>query len=345
MEIRGIEAYKLEISASVEVNGDVYFIAFNAPALFKKDKMGEIKIVFPFGSNIKNLYTGIIVYQNKVLLIPCHAREFIMYDICTSKLLKKEIPNLMKQKHQDNFFDGAVLYGRYAIVVGGWYAGIAKIDMENFDIEIINNWYEEYQKKRVLDHKTFFNTDICAAKDSIFMLMSNASYVVEYDLLKEKVLFHQLSDSNIFWINICYDGYFFWLRGEDNQCIRWNADTEESMEYGYVDDNKKDTEVGYIRSWYQNEAIYFSNRSKSYILKMNLDKHKKNEILRVDRNEFISKDVINKLCFSPLNKGDVIYESLYFGISIEQYIEYIKQLQLSNQQTHVNKDVKSTWKI
>jgi len=326
MEKRAIEEYKLEISVSVTINEEVYFIAFNAPALLKKNKIGEISIVLPFGINVKNLYTGIIAYKNKILLIPYHAQEFILYDISTGAILKRDIPDLAKQKNQDSFFDGAVLYEKYAVVVGCRYAGIAIIDMESFDIEIVDTWRKEYLLKRVSDYKTFFYTDVCLVKKSVFMLMSNAGYIMEYNLVDKKTVFHRLSDENTIWINICYDGNQFWIRGNDDRFVCWDNKTGNCKDYGYIDTEKKDKEVGYVRSWYQDQTVYFCDRLNSAMMKINLDGCRKCEFLKTERSEIVNRKLISELCLSPLYKGDVIYETPNFCVNIEDYINYIKKL-------------------
>lgn len=161
------------IKASVDVNGEPYFVPGNDTNLYKMDRLkGEPKrvCVLPFA----NVATDVVLHGNDIWCVPLEGLAAAQYNIGSGNV------NCYSGNPEDGrenlcaiLFDGKIfIFPRY------FHHSLYMFDMEKKEFMAEQSWYKEYSKHK-LDGKilTGYRED-----NLLYMTLQHSKRLVQYDL-------------------------------------------------------------------------------------------------------------------------------------------------------------------
>lgn len=138
------------------INDDcIWFFAYNRNYLccfnYKKGEKSFYRVNDSFDDCDRQLYHTILTIDSWLLLVPRVAEDIVLFNKESKEIHRLEIPRHKKISNDrflpdDAKFCSGFTYGRCFFLLGVSFPGILKIDSDNFQIEIIDDWIDEVNK-------------------------------------------------------------------------------------------------------------------------------------------------------------------------------------------------------
>lgn len=214
----------------IQINDSIWFASGNYNALYKynlKEKKLEWINIFRHESLYQGgLFLKMCQYKSNLIFIPQYSKRIYIYNVDRNHLIDIEIPKL-SERLQPPYFCEAVIYEEYLFMMGAMYPGILKVNLENYAIDIIDQWILELGKKVKLDSgDNFLGMEGVMEKNRFFIPCYQSNMVLELHLDTCKFHFHEVGNKDCKYARIIKTENNFVLTTHDrnNLCcvVAWD---------------------------------------------------------------------------------------------------------------------------
>ena len=196
----------------------IFFCGKRINAIFIMDyKCRKIEAINLLGDNQFDffMYSSVVLYKNSLFLIPYMADRCIVVDLCLQ--VKKTIDG-----YPISGIKKTVKYGRFLYMINGQSLFDSWIlDMENYEMipftKFIEVCVEESEKMSVNYHG-----EICIVDDSFYVSSKMKGIILEVNMRTRRLCEHLISQCNLSFSTINFDGKNFWLTGDSLSIVKWN---------------------------------------------------------------------------------------------------------------------------
>lgn len=170
-----------------------------------------------------NLYGNIIYTSGEIFLIPACAENIWIYHI--EKKAWNEVRLDENERKLQYKFLGAVLYQEYIYMLGHYYPGIMRLNINTKEIERIELPFLQTNNGREQDG--YFNWDYVIKEDWLYLPLLNSNHVLKLNLRTEAYDLISIGNCRNQYSGIVWDGNYFWLPPRKNTAyVRWDGDNE-----------------------------------------------------------------------------------------------------------------------
>lgn len=343
-----MERYSFRCRTYIEYNGDIWFLTsqFNGLVCACK-KTGKIKKIYNSDRGIVNsryLYSNIVLYKDKLYLIPNFSRFIGIFDLKTRKMEHIKISEKVL-KYKTTCSMGGFIYKEHLYILPAQMCAIIKMDINNYNLEYFTDIFENVEKK---EEDFYFRGDYEIVDDIMYAPFVSVAGVIKFDLINEEIKIVAddiISCSSTINRN---EDYLYFGGWEEAKIWTWNLKTNKIVEKEVILSKKNDKEFngGIIKNNYLllfpysgNEVVMVDIDDMSYELRA-IPKcleekittyciDKKSGIIKIsgDNDLFIvsdlNKEIINKYVTmdEEYNKKIIakyFYENGYFQHSKEK---------------------------
>lgn len=213
-------------------NGMIWFVARDYNGLFQMDiDTGEVKYLGRVPGEVSvatHLYSKVLKEGNYLWLVPCMAKEIARYDIETGKFMKYAVGT--GEKRAELRFQYACLHEKNIYMISGDYKRLVICNTETGSMAVKENFIgDTAQKYKVCRNGAF--PSMCVVENKLYFVIDGTNTVIQYDTLEEKYLIFQIGETSNKYMNIVYDGTFFWLIPcMEGNVVRWNQKNQDIQE-------------------------------------------------------------------------------------------------------------------
>lgn len=211
----------------------------------------------------KELYHRIVLYKDKLFLIPWRAKYIAVYHI---KSGEKEylIPDYESTADLPKFSE-AVQYEKYLFLFPARVSVIVRLDMETGEMKCFNECCRELEQI-TYRYATFFN-GICEGNKA-WVTSRKSNCLIEFDMKQEENKKYFLECSKNELIDIASDGQQFYVLNKAGEVISWENGTNENRviwKYaGEIDDTP------FYRIVWLNDYLWLLPGRENKIVKINI---------------------------------------------------------------------------
>ncbi|MBE5969047.1 MAG: hypothetical protein E7242_02325 [Lachnospiraceae bacterium] len=301
----------IQISCAVEVNGKIYFSAFNRNGLFKIDILnGKMKFVTSFIDE-KPFKTYIhrtcVVYNNNIFFIPYNSCNMHVFNYVTGE--QRVVRLLEDNQEQWKGLYETVQINNYLYLFSENLAPYLVLNMDDYTVVSCDLFYEWLSKHVPIESdKGIFR--IAQVADRVYFAIRGASEVLSWDLIKEIGEAYDLKLKNIFGVENAINGLAITLKNKYD-IFFWNF---ENVERIYSLDENCKTMRPFIRNICFDDCMLVIPAYKTFFLivdknheitKLNyLERVDYNESLEFGKNGFVLMD--DKLALFAIEKSVVL---------------------------------------
>ena len=270
------------------VDGEyAYFVPFDFNVFIKYNlQKRKAEWILPLDrvyTTQKGVFSDIVKYKNKVILVPCHIKEFVIVDLERQSVEYAAIPE-PENGIRYGFFSKGILYGNQLIAVGYLYPGFLKMNLKTYEMEIVDD--KCCCSNSIPESGGVRNTvslESCVVGNAVYVLDDNC--LIKYDFERDKVMyFPLLNETGERYKSICHDGKFFWFTGNGKDFLKWHEDTRTAkwIRLEKKEDIPEKTLYRYSAS--MDGKIYFFSSLEAPIIVNDTYSNKKMELLWADEN-------------------------------------------------------------
>ncbi|MDE7324000.1 MAG: hypothetical protein K2N73_15065 [Lachnospiraceae bacterium] len=232
----------------IRINNDIWFASGDYNGLYRYNvgnKRTERVALFPNEPFYQeSLYIKICFYDNNLIFIPQYGKRINIYNLYNKLLVDIEIPNLT-ESIQPPYFCEAVVYKQYLFMMGAKYPGIIKVNLENYEVEIIDQRFIKLQNEICMNiYGIFLGTEGVLEANKFFIPCYQCNKVLEINLDIGEYCLYEVGSKNNQYARIIKAGDTFVLVTHnvknDGYVVFWDyeKDTCEEVHFemrGYVD--------------------------------------------------------------------------------------------------------------
>ncbi len=219
---------KITIRDTVYTEGKVWFCPEEFNSLFSMDiNTREVKLVGLFPQEPYrglNLYSSIKLINNKIYCIPLNAKSIGVYDINMNKFAHILIDRAIAEcKRKGYYYSGAIEYKKYLFIFPFSCSCIIRLDLDNYNVDYISDWYEEVRTEIFDENGGFFNRQIIEKDGILYASFRNINAILELNAETLHSNIHRLGMEQSGYSGICCDGDNLWMLSCSKDFIRgWN---------------------------------------------------------------------------------------------------------------------------
>jgi hypothetical protein len=186
-------------------------------------------------STQKWLFTHVIKLENKLLLVPCSANAFVIYDIGTGEFKSRIIPENAGAEYH---FSHGIEYKKYIYFVPARSKAIARFHIETEELEYFYGWHDKISPF-ITQHDQHLFAGSCVVKDSLYLTSIQNSIITELNLETLEMSVHAAGNSWNRYLGIAHDGRYFWLTrfiqqglaDNSDSIVRWDSKSGKTTEF------------------------------------------------------------------------------------------------------------------
>ncbi len=211
------------------VDNELFFVSSERNILYSMDLNNkEIRILeeYPDEEDYDQpaLFGNILSYNHKLILVPLVAKKLWIYDLinrCWDSILFDEDISSVVYK-----FFGSFIHNQYIYLLGHYYKGIVRVDIENKTIRKIDMDLRENRK-----NDGFFFWDFIIKNNHCILPSLSSNQIVDFDFKTNQTRYIDIGGRNNQYVGITWDGKYYWLSPRRNgKYVRWDG-MEEVIEY------------------------------------------------------------------------------------------------------------------
>lgn len=210
--------YSVGFQGGIQVGDQFWFSSFLGNALLCCNNKGKIKYVGKFPEenvNASKLYGDIKFYHNKLIFVPLGAQNIAIYDLSQKEFIS--IPLTCKKNQTVGYFLSAIINNGYMYMFPSFYPGILKLNLENWNMELIDGWVKEVDRYIVSPEDAYFRSDFVKRGNLIYLPFCNAHAVLELNLFNENIKIFNVGETG--YSTIADDGTFLWMSPRNKGAI------------------------------------------------------------------------------------------------------------------------------
>lgn len=207
----------------VSKDGKQWFWSYNFNALFERSLISEeIRMIILGENKEESDYSKVVIYQNKLILIPHSAENILIYDIekKETRYIQIEMKEMMGEDIQANKCLGYVSEDRWLFLTGGKTAHVLKFDM---DEERMVGWVDLLANVSHSVSEIGYLRDGIVLENKIVIPAWFDNIVFEVDIEDLSVMMKRVEKKGCGFSTIYYEGDEVWLFPfEDEEIIIYN---------------------------------------------------------------------------------------------------------------------------
>lgn len=193
----------------------------------------------------QHLYSSLVIWENKIYLIPSIARRMAVYDMVTGNFEPLDLLDV--NKHQ--LFYGNCLYGNNLFLFHFYDKTILKINLKSKEITVLDEWVDKispYLFKNSGANFTYFRKQLVCRKGKIYIPFCYANAVLEIDCENLQSDIHIIGTAEQGYSGICEDGEDLWMapKQRNGAVVRWNPKTGHKDIFQCKDDSSSLAYIG-----------------------------------------------------------------------------------------------------
>ncbi len=215
-------------------NGMIWFVVRNYNGLFQMNiETGDTQYLGSIPGEVSvatHLYSRILKEGKYLWLIPCMAKEIARYDIETGEFTKYPISE--GERGREPRFQYACLWEKQIYMISGDYKKLVIFHTKTNAVSVEENFIDDVAQKYKVCRSGAFPS-MCMIDKKLYFVINDTNVVVEYDALEKSYKMFQVGSTSNKYMNIEYDGKYFWLVPcMEGKIVRWDKKNQETREIG-----------------------------------------------------------------------------------------------------------------
>lgn len=228
--------------ACYDMTGDtenIYYYANEKNLLGKYNKKtNKNHILKEFDEDLTYTYASIQKMNERLILIPHHANDILVYDLETNEVVK--IPVEIPKGHKDIKFDeiykfwDSFVYKDYVYIIGFFYPAIIKLNTLTLETEYLTECCDYIEKKKTKDVDVYFvHGEVI--ENAVWISCGSCNIMLRLDLESMIFEYYTIALIDTGCGAFLYDGKHFWI-GEwgahFEKIVQWNPVEKIEKEFG-----------------------------------------------------------------------------------------------------------------
>ena len=174
---------------------------------------------------------GCIVKLDDILVfVPGVADTVYTYHIKRKEFQIYVLPNEMAQMSGKYKFNQAVVYEKNVFMLGYLEPCIVCFDVLEGCMTYYGEWYRDFVQRGFEHEILLVDREICVLENRVFFPPRNGDCIIEFDMEKRKIFFHNFKCRKDWYYNLYYEDGFFWTYGLKSRTIIRMNDKFEVLE-------------------------------------------------------------------------------------------------------------------
>ena len=182
----------------IQINNEIWFTSGDYNGLYKynlEEKRTERIAIFPYEPFEQvGLFLKMVQYKNSLIFVPATAKRIYIFNIEGGGFTDVKIPGL-SDILQPIYFGEAVIYKEYLYLLGVRYPGIVKINLESYEVEIVDQWLDELSDEIMLDkNENILGYGGVVEEDRFLIPCYQCNRVLEFNMNTGEYCFHEIGN-------------------------------------------------------------------------------------------------------------------------------------------------------
>lgn len=179
----------------IRINDDIWFVSSDYNRLYKynlKEKKTERSGEFSYESFSQDgLFLKIRRYKNNLIFVPQCSKRIYIYNVDTG-LFKDILVPEPTEDFQGQYFFEAVVYKEYIYMMGA-YPGILKVNLETYEVEVLDQWLKKLQSEvKINRNEVFLGMEGVLQNHSFWIPCYQCNRVLELNLDSGEFCFYEV---------------------------------------------------------------------------------------------------------------------------------------------------------
>ncbi|NBJ81134.1 hypothetical protein D5274_04010 [bacterium 1XD42-94] len=214
-----------------EYNNKCYFMAKKFNGIYMLDlengKTSFFGMVPGEPSMGKDLFKEIVCIDHKLFIIPDKASSIHVLDENANEIVRLELENRVSRyfrsdlKFLSAFFCNGIIY-----LVPYSYPALVTIDPYTYEITYYDDFVNESEKADNNLHAGMFMIGKRIGNE-ICLVHRSSNKLFFFDMELKKCLLVSIGNTANIYVDICFDGTFYWLVTAKGEVLKWNREKDE----------------------------------------------------------------------------------------------------------------------
>ena len=242
--------YRLSCDVFVDDGEYIWFSLFWQNGLFKKkhgSTIAEYMGDFPgLGRNTTRLFNNAILRNGKIIFAPGNADKIAIYDIACNRFEmiafeKRPIISRRVWPKDGYWFRTVIISGDDAFFMPMNYMGILKMDLNTYEMTVIDDWVSEVEKNISADNVEVYLSEGIIRNGIGMFPFQCADAIMKFDIENEVVQIISVDSEVDGYTGMIFDGQRYWLtpikfddiilwEGPGYKCKRINVEYSNNFE-------------------------------------------------------------------------------------------------------------------
>lgn len=223
----------------IYIEGKIWFTEYSSNELYCYDIQNNITTFiceFPEEeSREARLFGSMVLYKNKLYLVPFAARNMYSVDLLTYKIQKIDIVSRIDVEY--NSYDGkakfisAHLYNNCIYMVGASFPGIIEYNCETKKTKCYQEWIGLLIKYTHFDDGAYFRKSVIV-NNVIYIPYCKGNGVLAFNVCDKTFIDYEVGSEKCSYSSICFEKGVFWLAPRrKGPIVCWNINDKKWSEY------------------------------------------------------------------------------------------------------------------
>jgi hypothetical protein len=252
----------------ISLNNNIFFPSILGDGLYKFDGK-EVKFLGNLGSDNQNIireYGEMLLYDNKIYIVPHSALELVVYDVAQNSIERKKI--CVGSEELSSRFYKAFIIDNHLLLFPTRYPGIVDYCLDDQSFVVIDDWIDKVKSCVIFPNDIYFRSGI-KILDKLYLPFFNAHAVLEYNINTRDTKIISIGGNAFSSICLGKDDDLWLMPRRGGKILRWNISTDQKTFYDRFPGGHEEcliTSVGCISC---DDYIWAFPESGKMVLKIN----------------------------------------------------------------------------
>ena len=272
-----------------EADGRLWFTSINFNSFWAIDKdTWELEHIGFFPNeeayNYRQFFS-LITANDSIYCIPLSANNLIVYSP-TNKIYNAipiPIPTATSKISYDpqNKFIGGYKHGDYIFMTPSTYPGIVRYNTKTDEMSVFSDWILDLDSCLTSQHQSFIFTRGIVCGNKLYLACDSVNAVFEFDMDTNSHRIHKISNNNVGYLSLCFDGENFWLLPIDNgTVVKWNPKENVIQEFHNLCGTEFDVLYPFVNISYVDKCIWLLPHSGNRAVRIEVETGNISEIVK-----------------------------------------------------------------
>ena len=180
----------------IRIDNNIWFTSLDYNGLYrynldekKTERIGDFTYE-PFEQ--VGLFIKICRYKNNLIFVPQYSKRIYIYIIDIGIFKDIQIPKLTENLSGPYFFE-AVVFEKYIYMMGAMYPGILKVNLETYEVEVIDWWLKKLQSEvRINTNELLLGREGALQYNNFWIPCYQCNRVLEFNLETDEFHLHEV---------------------------------------------------------------------------------------------------------------------------------------------------------